>query len=286
VLLGYNTNGFSSHRLDDAIDVIAGLGYRSVAITLDHDALDPFGENLRADVKRVRKRVETLGLTPVVETGARFLLDPWRKHFPTLLDPDPARRGRRLDFLLRAVAIARDLGAGVVSLWSGAAPAGGTLDPLMPRLIDGLAEVCDAAQAAGVRVGLEPEPGMFVESMADYEATRDNLGHAALGLTLDIGHAHLSEASGAEATARRFVAETINVHVEGMSRKLGHVHLPPSEGDLSVRGVVRALIDERYAGPATLELSRHGHDAVRIAAAAARFLAPLGLLAHEPPPGT
>jgi hypothetical protein len=44
--LGYNTNGFAHHNLLDAIDVLAEIGYRSVAITLDHNALNPFTADL------------------------------------------------------------------------------------------------------------------------------------------------------------------------------------------------------------------------------------------------
>ena len=48
MLPGYNTNGFAHHRLEDAIDVLGEMGYRSVALTLDYHALDPFDpETLR-----------------------------------------------------------------------------------------------------------------------------------------------------------------------------------------------------------------------------------------------
>jgi sugar phosphate isomerase/epimerase len=99
MLPGYNTNGFAHHRLEDAIDILADLGYRSVALTLDHHALDPFDPDLPAQVARVRQRLERHGLRCVIETGARFLLDRWRKHQPTLLDPAGGARQVRLDFL-------------------------------------------------------------------------------------------------------------------------------------------------------------------------------------------
>ena len=39
--LGYNTNGLAHHDLFDAVELLAEIGYRGVAITIDHNALPP-----------------------------------------------------------------------------------------------------------------------------------------------------------------------------------------------------------------------------------------------------
>src|SRR5688572_4029187 len=101
MLLGYNTNGFAHHRLDDALAILSELGYRSVALTLDHDALDPFDPDLETEAERGRRLLERYQLRCVIETGARFLLDPRRKHQPTLLSATADERQRRQEFLSR-----------------------------------------------------------------------------------------------------------------------------------------------------------------------------------------
>ena len=96
---GYNTNGFAHHRLEDALTILAELGYRSVALTLDHHALNPYDPDTSRQLPLIRERLRSLGLGVVIETGARFLLDPWRKHQPTLLSSDAEERAAPPRFL-------------------------------------------------------------------------------------------------------------------------------------------------------------------------------------------
>jgi sugar phosphate isomerase/epimerase len=265
MLPGYNTNGFAHHRLEDALDILADLGYRSVALTLDHHALDPFDPSLRAQVARVRQRLERHGLRCVIETGARFLLDRWRKHQPTLLDPAAGARQVRLDFLCRAVDLCAELQADAVSFWSGAPLALEPDETLMSRLVEGCVRLCEYAERQGVRLAFEPEPGMFIDSMARmgelYERVRQ---YPNFGLTLDIGHLQCLGEVPMRPHILRWAAVLWNVHIEDMRRGI-HDHLMFGEGEIDFGEVGLALREAGYTGGLHVELSRHSHNAVETA---------------------
>jgi sugar phosphate isomerase/epimerase len=270
MLLGYNTNGFAHHKLEDALAVLAELGYQSVALTLDHHALNPFGPNPAREREQVRDLLGNLGLRCVVETGARFLLDPRRKHQPTLLSPAPEDRLRRLIFLCRAIDTAAALGADAVSLWSGASE-DEPEDALWERLTDTLRRLCASAEEQDVRLAFEPEPGMFVDTMARFAELHARVGHPLFGLTLDVGHLHCQDETPVAGHARRWRDALWNVHVEDM-RKGVHDHLMFGEGEMDFREVLGALKEVGYAGGLHVELSRHSHDAVETARKALAFL--------------
>jgi sugar phosphate isomerase/epimerase len=58
--LAFNTNGLAHHRLDDAIDLLADLGYDGVALTPDVQHLDPLRCTPR-DVEAVRAQFARTG---------------------------------------------------------------------------------------------------------------------------------------------------------------------------------------------------------------------------------
>ncbi len=91
LLLGYNTNGLAHHDPYDAVELLAEIGYRSVAITLDHGPLNPFHADFYRNIKQMGRLLDRLGMRSVIETGARFLLDPRLKHEPTLVSAERRR---------------------------------------------------------------------------------------------------------------------------------------------------------------------------------------------------
>jgi sugar phosphate isomerase/epimerase len=268
---GYNTNGFAHHRLEDALTIVAELGYQSAAVTLDYHALDPFEPDLPGRTAETRGLLARLGLRSVIETGARFLLDIRRKHQPTLVSGSEEGRAVRLDFLRLAVDIAADLGSDTVSFWSGAPDDGAPEEDLMTRLADGCRLLCDYAAARGVRLAFEPEPGMFIDTMSRFDELRRRVDHPAFGLTIDIGHLHCMGEVPIADQLRKWRHLLWNVHIEDMRRGV-HDHLVFGEGEIDFAPVLGALDEIGYTGGAHVELSRHSHNAVETARRALAFL--------------
>lgn len=257
----YNTNGVANHRLSDAIDLIGDAGYDGVALTLDVAHLDPFGPDLARDARRVRTRLGRYGLGCVIETGARFLLDPRAKHEPTLITPDADGRARRIEFLVRAASIGADLGAEALSFWAGVPQPG--VDPAQAWnwLRDGVRTVADEVADLPIELAFEPEPGMLVETCAQWAALAEEV--PGLRLTLDTGHCLASGEGQPEDMVARYAAELGAVAVEGMRRGV-HEHLPLDEGDMDLPAVLGALTAVGYERLVSVELSRDSHRADRM----------------------
>jgi len=324
MFLGYNTNGLAHHDLFDVVALLAEIGYRGVALTIDHNALPPgdcpdfrvsengtvpfsAGETSRRIV-RLRTLLEKLGMRSVIETGARFLLDPRVKHEPTLLSESPHCR---IDFYKYAVDCAAELGSDCVSLWSGTicgagvspACAAGTAAPqgkgtevvvgktfakrnngcrqpppsplhrqqAMDRLVAGLREVLDYAAAKNVLIAFEPEPGMFIDTMAAFEELLGRIDAPNLRLTLDIGHLQCQGELPIADVIRRWASRLANMHIEDMRRGV-HEHLMFGEGEIDFPPVLQALAEVGYANGVYVELSRHSHEGPAAARKAFEFL--------------
>ncbi|MFI0977077.1 sugar phosphate isomerase/epimerase family protein [Streptomyces sp. NPDC021093] len=269
---GYGTNGLTDLRLYDALALLADLGYDGVGLTLDHMHLDPMSPELPARTAKLATRLERLGLTVTVETGARYVLDPRRKHGPSLLDPDPAGRTARADLLRTAVRVGAELGAHAVHCFSGTVPAGTPTDAAWQRLATAMVPVVEAATAARIPLAVEPEPGHLLATLADFHHLRRVLGDPHhLGLTLDIGHCQCLEPGSPADCVREAAPWLRHVQIEDMRRGV-HEHLPFGEGEIDFPPVLAALAATGYQGLTVVELPRHSHAGPELARSSREFL--------------
>ena len=271
MLLGYNTNGLTGHRWEQALELMHEIGYRSVAITVDHHCLNPWSPDLAVEVSRLQRLLERFEMISCIETGARFLLDPRHKHEPTLVSPSAERRAVRVDFLKRCIDIASSLGSQAVSFWAGVVRDGATREEAFHRLADGVREVLDYAEQRGVKLAFEPEPGMLVQTFDDYRELLSLVDGSGFGLCVDIGHVHCLEPRPIAEYLIEWSDRIFTIHIEDMTRGV-HDHLRFGQGTIDFPPVLRTLRDLGYRGGLNVELSRHSHVAPEVLLESFKFL--------------
>ncbi|WP_043834474.1 sugar phosphate isomerase/epimerase family protein [Muricoccus aerilatus] len=252
----YNTNGAANHRLADAVTLIADAGYDGVALTLDHHHLDPMEEGWERRAEALARDLSARKLGCVIETGARYLLDPRAKHEPTLLTPTSEGRDRRVAFLNRAIDIGAILGAEAVSFWAGVPRPGVERGQALAWLREGVSRVLEHAAARNVTAAFEPEPGMLVETVDDWSA----LDLSGLRLALDLGHLLVTGERDPAKAVHEFAPHLGTVAIEDMARGT-HIHLPFGEGDMDIPACLDALEAIGFERLVCVELSRESHRA-------------------------
>ena len=269
--LGYNTNGLTGHRWEQALELMHEVGYRSVALTVDHYCLDPYSTELPRELSQMQRLLERFEMTSVIETGARFLLEPRAKHEPTLVSPLAERRAVRVDFLKRCVEIAKALGSDAVSFWAGVVRDGASRDEAFGRLAEGIRQVLDFAEQQGVRLAFEPEPGMLVQTFDDYRELLTQVDGPGFGLCVDIGHVHCLEPRPISDCLTEWRDRLVTIHIEDMVRGV-HDHLRFGEGTIDFPPVLQTLKAIGYQGGLNVELSRHSHLAPEVLRESFAFL--------------
>ncbi|CAE7458036.1 ulaE_1, partial [Symbiodinium sp. CCMP2456] len=276
MILGYNTNGLAHHDPFDAVEILSQIGYSAIALTIDHLTLTPFGNTYLAtrQVDLLAKATEDAKMRTVVETGARFLLDPRHKHEPTFITPEAKGRDLRYEFMRHCIDTAQTLKSDCVSVWSGRLLDDVSFDVAMNRLVASLEPVLKYAADRDVVIGFEPEPGMLIDTMDKFDQLRERIDAPNFKLTLDIGHLHCQRETPLGDYIRRYGDQIVNIHLEDMKAGV-HEHLPFGEGEIDFPPIFKALKEIDYQGPINVELSRHSHDGPNMAKQAFEFLKPL-----------
>jgi sugar phosphate isomerase/epimerase len=159
--------------------------------------------------------------------------------------------------------------AEAVSFWAGVPRPEISSEQAHEFLREGLRRISDYAESRNVCLAFEPEPGMLVETVADYKKLKKDFPR--LKLALDTGHCLASDECEPENAVREMRADIGTVAVEDMRRGV-HEHLFFGEGEMNMPAILQALKEIDFRKLVSVELSRHSHCADRIIPAAIEFL--------------
>jgi sugar phosphate isomerase/epimerase len=271
--IGYNTNGLAHHRFADAVALLADNGYESIAITPDIQWLDPYQDstNLNRQLRETVELLDRFGMQCVMESGARYLINPRVKHDPTLMDACGERRALRVDYLQRLVRMAAELNATCFSFWSGKMDQNLTQQEADQRLADGILEVLPLAENLRVPIAFEPEPGMYIQTLDDFRRLNRLIQNGWFQLTVDLGHLYCLAEEPIADKIREYGSSIINIHIEDMKPNV-HEHLMFGEGTMDFPPIFQALREINYPFALNVELSRDSHRADQVLPKSANFL--------------
>src|SRR3982751_4976488 len=157
--LAFSTNAFKKNTLAEAVEAIAGIGYRGVEIMADVPHALP-ARFSRSEREALKRQLRSLGLAVSNVNAFTHFADGDTYH-PTWIEHDASLRQVRIDHTRGAIELAAELGARTVSLQPGGPLIGTTMsrEDAYERFADGLRRVLDVAQRHDVTLAVEPEPG-------------------------------------------------------------------------------------------------------------------------------
>ncbi|MCL2639936.1 MAG: sugar phosphate isomerase/epimerase [Phycisphaerales bacterium] len=254
--LAFSTNAFSRHSLSDALIAIAAAGYTGVEILADKPHWYPDHFN-PADAEKIRSQLDQLKLQ-ISNINANCTFGYWQDappepfFEPSLISPNPAHRADRIRMIQNTLQFAHALNADCISITTGKAL------PTMPpaaatkQLHESLKPILELAEKLQIKIGIECEPGLFIEHAHELRELIDHFKGGGLGANLDIGHAIVIGEPIPE-ILKLLQGRIWNCHIEDIHHRK-HYHLIPGQGTLDWHALKESLLAIKYDRFLTVEL--------------------------------
>ena len=273
--LAFSTNAYTRFSLIESLRRIRSAGFEAVEILADQPHAYP--EHLTPGLAmEIADELSRLGLA-VSNVNANCTFGYWRDpppeafFEPSLISPNRHHREDRIRLIGRTLQFARQVGAENISITSGRLLGGMPPDKAAGQFEDSIRRVLDLADREGVNVGIECEPGLYVEYASELADWIERIGHPRLGANLDIGHSVVSGESIPQVT-RLLAGRIWNLHIEDIPGRK-HYHLIPGQGAVDWVALKASLDAIGYTRFATVELYTHSADPDHAAQASYEFLA-------------
>jgi sugar phosphate isomerase/epimerase len=135
----------------------------------------------------------------------------------------------------------------------------------------GLRAVEGRARDKGIKVLIEPEPGLLIENSFEFLGIYGKLDPEVFGLNFDIGHFFCVGEDPASLVSRLKDCAP-HFHLEDIDSSRRHHHLMLGDGAVDIPGVLEAIENSGFAGYVTVELYTYSEDAQWAAGRAFEYL--------------
>ncbi len=211
--LSYSLNSSDLLPIEEVCNQLLRFGYTGVELSFQRGQFDPFSIS-EARIEELRKYFLHSLIKPVCISTATTKFLSSTPHEPSLINVNSDNRLCRASLIEHGITLAEKIGIPIVSFQSGylrdehfGLPRPKVMQTLVMEIKWLLAKI-----RGNVNLVIEPEPGMFIEKIADAQELISLVDDARFGLHLDIGHVFCTEENYLEAI-RRFSRDAKYVHL-------------------------------------------------------------------------
>jgi len=272
--LAFSTNAYTRHPLIESLRGIKRAGFAGVEILADtpHAYPDAINAALTNEVKRELDKLQLAVSNINVNCSFGYWKDaPPEPYFePSLISPNPKHREDRTRLILKALDFAKDVGAANISITSGRLLGGMPPQPAEKQFAESMKPILDRAEKLNIDIGIECEPGLYLEYVTELREWIDLLHSPRFGANLDVGHSQVIGESIPDAV--KLLSDRIwNLHVEDIPGRK-HYHMIPGQGTLDWQALKKALHEIHYKRFLTVELYTHWQNPQEAADLSYQFL--------------
>lgn len=265
----FSSNAFLRNNLLETIALVAGIGYEGIEIMADVPHAFPLHVT-EADIRKIRKALSDHGLQ-ISNINAFMHHADGDTYHPSWIERDPLLRAKRVDYTLRCIDLAESLGARNISTEPGGPLEGMTREEGLRMFKEGLGAVESRARKKGVRILIEPEPGLLIENSTQFLELFRDLDEQVFGINFDVGHFFCVGENPSD-LLRSMKQIVHHIHLEDIAATREHHHLMLGHGAIDLPDVLATIEDIGFTGFVTVELYTYEHAAAEAAREALAYL--------------
>lgn len=191
--LSYSTNGLTNLDFFTAVKEVEKAGFEGVELSFQYKQFDPFTftDDNYLEIKNFfsKSRIKPACISTAT---AIFLSDI--PHEPSLLSLESDKRKQRIELIRKGICIAKKIGVPIVSFQSGYLRKEHSdnlsISPY-ELLVKGIGQCLE--DIGDIQLVIEPEPGMFIETIEQAINLINDVNNPRFGLHVDIGHTYCTE---------------------------------------------------------------------------------------------
>jgi sugar phosphate isomerase/epimerase len=251
VKFAFSTNAFTNYSLIQSIEEISKIGYDGVEIMCDipHAYPPKLNENKIKEISNslIRNRIEISNL------NAFTLFGLGDTYHPSWIENTEDVRELRIKHTLDCINLAEKLGAKNISIEPGGPIEVSTnRDKYLDLFAMGIRDVLPHAEKKQIKVLIEPEPELLIESSTEFLNFMKEFNSEFLKLNFDIGHFHCVN-EDPSALILKLQAYIEHFHMADIKNRK-HFHLIPGHGSIDFKSVFAKINEIGYNGYVTVEL--------------------------------